>query len=82
MFHRTKSHSIGTAPRASQDKVMYSLGTALSVAQDRGKIDGGSVTQDIDMGETEWPSDLSRVAPTAVYEVRRKVVRGNGRSRR
>ena len=43
-----------------------------------------SVTQDIDidMGDTEWPSDLSRVAPTAVDEVRRKVVRGNGRSRR
>ena len=82
MFHRTKPHGIGTAPRASEDKVMYSLGTALSVAQDRGKTDGGSVTQDIDMGDTEQPSDLSQVPPTAVDEVRRKVVRGNGRSQR
>ena len=61
---------------------MYSLGTALSVPLDRSKIDGCSVSQDTDMRDTEWSSDLSRVAPTAVDEVRRKVVRGNGRSRR
>jgi len=44
----------------SQDRAMYSLGTALSVPQDRSKIDGGSVSQDTDMGDTEWSSDLSR----------------------
>ena len=62
---------IGIAPGVSQDRAMYSLGTALRVPLDRSKIDGRSVSQDTDMGDTEWSSDLSRVAPTAVDEVER-----------
>ena len=58
--------SIGTAPGVSQDRAMYSLGTALSVPLDRSKIDGCRVSQDTDMRDAEWSSDLSRVAPTTV----------------
>jgi hypothetical protein len=65
--------NIGTASGVSQDKAgvsqdraMYSLGTALSVPLDRSRIDGCSVSQDTDMRDTEWSSDLSRVAPPTV----------------
>ena len=52
--------NIGTASGVSRDKAgvsqdgaMHSLGTVLSVHRDRSRNDGGCVSQDTDMGNTE-----------------------------